>query len=97
MQAYPPSVIAASAVYLTTYFDGQPWADVLIQHTRYMYSDIRPCVKEMYTLLASEKNVNSVSKKYSSKSRKRVTQIGKDVVEAQIRQHQEQAKLSQTQ
>ena len=27
--SYPPSVIAASAVYLTTYFDGAPWVRAL--------------------------------------------------------------------
>ncbi|CEO96242.1 hypothetical protein PBRA_004913 [Plasmodiophora brassicae] len=87
---YPPSVIAASAVYLTTYFDGQPWADHLVQHTRYVYQDMRTCVKEMYALLAAGKLSNSVQKKYSSKSMKRVAQIGQEVVQAQIRQHQEQ-------
>jgi cyclin B len=88
---YAPSVIAASAVYLTTYFDGQPWADHLVSHTRYVYADMRLCVKEMYALLANDKMENSVQKKYSSKTRKRVAQIGQEVVAAQIRQHQEQS------
>lgn len=86
---YTPSMIAASAVYLTTYFDATPWNDDLIEHTRYTYATIRPCVKEMYAVLAAGKT-SSVRKKYSSKARMRVAQIGQEVVDSQIRQHEQQ-------
>lgn len=64
--------------------------DELIEHTRYSYSSIRPCVKELYAILASGKP-SSVRKKYSSRTRMRVAQIGQEVVDSQIRDQEAQA------
>lgn len=68
---YVPSMIAASATYLASYFTEQPqvWTPALRHHTTYSVETLQPCIKALYELVARpplQIRYKAVRKKYAS-------------------------------
>lgn len=78
---FPPSVIAATAIYLSNRFveKQDPWCDNLKYYTGYELEDIRPCVVDLLVVIKEQRNANlkqhALRSKYLSPTRMEVGQI----------------------
>jgi hypothetical protein len=56
MIKYQPSNLAASALYLALKMTKHqsPWSQILVKHTLYKESDVRPAAKELFALLQQD-------------------------------------------
>jgi hypothetical protein len=53
MLKYQSSNLAASALYLSLKMTKHqnPWTDLIIKHSQYKEAQVRPCAKELFSLL----------------------------------------------
>ncbi|CAN1240174.1 CYCA1-1 [Linum grandiflorum] len=70
MLCYPPSVVAASSIFLAKFIlspSGRPWNSTLQHYTRYQPSDLRDCVKDLHRLCCGsyDSNLPAIRDKYS--------------------------------
>ena len=72
MLKYKPSLLAASAIFLSNKFlkNSEAWPSVLRENSTYRDIDLKTCAKDLCVLLqnANNKNLQSLKKKFSSKS-----------------------------
>jgi len=69
MLKYSPSLISASAIYLSLKMTKQQvcWTDQLSKHTQFKESEVRPCAKELFMLLQDSltSSIQAIRKKFS--------------------------------
>ena len=76
MLKYAPSMIAASALYISNDKMGRaPWPAVLEEYSDYKEDDLRDCVDDVLALVNNSTSLKSVKKKYSSSKFSRVAYL----------------------
>lgn len=69
MMKYTPSTLACSAIYLVNKIQKKEgWTDLLVKHGKYSETQLRPCAKDLCTLLQNtgRSNLQAVKRKFSS-------------------------------
>ncbi|KAF4352961.1 hypothetical protein F8388_008382 [Cannabis sativa] len=70
MLSYPPSKIAASAIFLANFIilpSKRPWNNTLLHYTQYQPSDLCSCIKDLHRLCSNNNNSSllAIREKYS--------------------------------